>query len=144
MKYGIIIITIFWISHTCGWCADKFAFKTLELPMGELKEWNIQKHEVQGEYYFEYGDGGGEIILKAFLADKKPEDLKFYGVIFEPSGMLEKQQIKVLPELVLKGAQVDIVNENLSFMFRKFIFEGKEIKGILYKGNFFAVDHKND
>jgi hypothetical protein len=61
------------------------------LPSCELKEWLIDKHSVQGDYYFEYGDGGGEIILKAFLSDDKSGRLKFHGVIFEPSGMLEKK-----------------------------------------------------
>lgn len=139
MKIAIVFTTLL-LSQICGSCAETFAYSTSRLPMSRLNEWLIDKHRVEGSYCFEYGDGGGEIILKAFLSDEKSEKIKYYGVIFEPSGMLEKQQIKILPEFSLKGSRIEGAEGFPNLVFRKFKIDGKEIRGILYKGNFYEAD----
>jgi len=117
--------------------ADTFQFQTLDLALTRLKPWSPDKHELQGRYYFEYGDGGGEIILKCFLGDCKQEQLLYYGVIFEPSPMLEKQAITVLDPLRLEEDQLKSKKDLLKFY--TFDFNGEEIRGILYDHSFFQL-----
>jgi len=118
--------------------AETFEYKALDIPSDDLTPWAPNEHEIQGEYYSENGDEGGEIILKPYLAEGGGEKLLFYGVIFEPAPMLEKQAIKVLSSLTLKDT--GLVWEKGALKFYKFKFKEKEIRGILYNNCFFELN----
>ena len=126
------------------------AHNTGDIPKDRFSDWNRVRENAAGYYHFEYGDGGGSIILSSYLpqADQEGEDLsilgiedlRYNGVIFAPASILSKQTITVLDNLRAQDSYLVDEDGTVVLRFGRFTEDGEEISGIIYDAKFFAQD----
>lgn len=126
------------------------AYNTGDIPKVRFSDWNRAEENAAGYYHFEYGDGGGSIILSSYLPQADQEgadlsalgiqDIRYNGVIFTPASILSKQTIIVLDNLKAEESSLVDQDGKVVLRFGKFTEDEKEISGIIYDEKFFEED----
>ena len=154
---GTLLSLCLLISSLCADEPETVAFKTLDISKTQVSTWDRTGEHVKGYYHFEYGDGGGTIILMSYfpgideegagLKDLTSKDLRYNGVIFTPVSILSKSEVIVLDELRLDGDKLVDPSDEVILTFAKMTLGdeligddrlvGKVVKGIILNDQFF-------
>lgn len=124
----------------------QFHFRTLSFDQSLLKPWvklPTQSH-YQGDYFFESGDGGGQLVINAHVKSQggPEEKILLDAVIIGPAGIFDKRPVKVIEDVFVQPSGEARSGGKVVMKACKFTHPEtkKEIRGFLIGGDFYQAE----